>query len=671
MRRIGTTLRQTCVRIAALLVCASLVAGQNRPQRDLSQASLEDLMDIQVTSVSKKEQKLTDAAAAIFVITAEDIRRSGVTNLPDVLRMAPGVNVVQINSNSWSINIRGMADKNGDLVLVMIDGLSVYADSYNGVNWDAQDVPLDDIERIEVIRGPGGTVWGANAVNGVINIITKRASDTPGALVTIGGGNTEAQSTVQYGGKAGASGAYRLFASSWDGFSSQSPSAPELSDAWRGVHFGLRSDWTRGDDSFTVQGDLRKALEMVPVSEVLANRDFQQAIFQDTNTVFNANVLGRWKRQLSPTSDFSLQFYYNRDYRLDSGVRGAENTVDFDFQHHLALGSRQDLVWGTGARVIHDDVRAGFSDSYVPSRRTDPLVSAFVQDAIRLSPSWTLTVGTKLEHNNFSGFEYEPSAQLLWSGARQSVWFSAARAIRQPSMVDLALQSYVHSFTMPDGGLGVVLVTGSLNPHHEELRNAEAGYRVQVSKKLSLDFTTFYNDYTNLQTEEPGHSYQVSDPGPARTIFPYSLQNNAFGRSFGAELFATLNVTPRWRISPAYSWIDADTDTLPFSHDVFAQQEARATPSHQFQVRSSMNLTRRLEWDSSFGFVSHLGGSDETIPAYSRLDTRLGWHAGESMEISVVGQNLLSTRHLEFFNAYENMASYVKRSFFGKVTWRF
>ena len=357
--------------------------------RDLTQFSLEDLMNVQVTSVSKREQKLSKAGAAVYVINQEDIRRSGATNIPDLLRMVPGVHVAQMNTHTWAISIRGFTDKYGDKVLVMIDGRSVYTPLTSGVNWDQQDVPLEDIDRIEVIRGPGGTVWGANAVNGVINIITKSSKATPGGLISAGAGSQEAaQGLVQYGGRIGAKGAYRVFGDYTNLGNSPAPTAQAVTDGWHKSHAGFRSDWELSPkDTMTVQGDLFQSREAQTIDTLFTNDLPREEIFDDQITVGAGNVLGRWDHTLLNGSGTSLQVYYDHYDRVERGLGETRNTVDVDFQHHLTLGSRNNIVWGAGYRVTSDNITPGYAIRYQPARRTDNLFSAFVQDEIRLTPS--------------------------------------------------------------------------------------------------------------------------------------------------------------------------------------------------------------------------------------------------------------------------------------------
>jgi iron complex outermembrane receptor protein len=661
-----------------LCAAAALGPAQTPTAKDLAQTSLEDLMNIEVTSVSKKEQKLSQVGAAVFVITQEDIRRSGSTNIPDLLRMVPGIHVAQIDANIWAISIRGFTDRYGDKVLVLIDGRSVYSPLTSGVNWDQQDVPLEDIDRIEVIRGPGGTVWGANAVNGVINIITKSAEATQGGLVMASAGSQESlQGLLQYGGTIGQKGAYRVFGSYGNVGNLPSPLGETVTDGWHKFHSGFRSDWDLSPrDSLTVQGDLFQSREGQTIDTLFSNDLPREAIIDDTITVGAGDILGRWNHTLGNGSDTSLQFYYDGYHRSDRGLSEKRNTLDLDFQHHLTIGSRQEIVWGLGYRTTRDYTTQGYQLEYDPDGRRDNLSSAFLQDDIKLTNSLSLILGSKFEHNSYTGFEYEPSAQLVWNLTdRQAFWASMSRAIRQPSRADFNLDVYVATF--PTGtGFGVVELLGNANRKAERLHDFELGYRAQVNKQLSLDVATFSSYYYGLQTQEPLQTFYESagssGAGAPVLIAPFLFDDRAHAHNYGAEIFASWGVTHRWQVSPGYSYLQMHVAGDPTSQDPGAGAITHESPKHQFQIHSLLNLTHRLEWDTALYHIGQLvdGGSGAT-PSYLRLDTRLGWRIGESLELSVVGQNLQSPTHAEYHDAFSVLHSFAQRSILGKVTFRF
>jgi iron complex outermembrane receptor protein len=635
---------------------------------DLSQVSLEDLMNIQVTSVSKKEQKLSQTGAAVFVITQEDIRRSGATNIPDLLRLAPGVDVARVDSNRWAISIRGFNDPYANKVLVLVDGRSVYNPSFSGVFWDMVDVPLEDIERIEVIRGPGGTVWGANAVNGVINIITKTASATPGTLISAGTGSEEtAQGLMQYGGQIGQIGSYRVFGRYFNIQSSLFPNTEPAADGWQAGHAGFRSDWNLSDrNSLTVQGDFTRTQESQTVNSLFSNALPFAKTFNDPIVATGANVLAHWNHTLANGSQMSLQVYDDYSRHVEEGFSNTQQTVDVDLEHHIALGSRNDLVWGLGARVIHSDYGAGYAFLILPSERTDHLMSGFLQDEVRLTNSLSLTVGAKVEHNSFTGAEFEPSVQLVWApNSSQVVWLSAAQAVRQPSAVDVGIIDDL--FSLPLGPTyGIFRAIGNPKIQAEQLRDFEAGYRHQVSKRLTLDVALFAGHYHGLDSIAAGSPYFITQNSTPYVILPYVYGNGAAAWTYGAEFFANWKVTGHWRISPGYSYFHMNLDGSPSS----VESPPGRSPNHQFQLRSLLDLPHHLEWDNTLEYVSRLTAGN--IPSYVRANSRFGWRFGESMELSVVGQNLFSPRHKEFANPlYPTVQTLVERSVFGKVTWRF
>jgi iron complex outermembrane receptor protein len=662
--------------VAFALVLSPLLSAQpqSSPPPDLADASLEDLMNIEVTSVSRKEQKLSNIAAAVYVINQEMIRRSGATNIPDLLRMAPGVDVAQIDANTWAISVRGFNDRYANKVLVLVDGRTVYTPTTSGVYWDQLDVPLEDIERIEITRGPGGTVWGANAVNGVINIITKSAKATQGAVVSAGGGSQgAARGLAQYGGEIGQSGTYRVFADYLNqGNLTASDGQSAAADGWHMLHGGFRSDWTLSpNDSMTVQGDFLETGEGQTINVVFANQLPLEGIFNDAIAVGSGNLLARWNHTLAGGSSTSLQVYFDRDDRHDEGVHEGLNTLDIDFQHHLTLGSRHDIVWGAGYRVTSDNHTDGYGKAYVPLSRTNNLYSTFMQDEVALTHSLWFTVGSKFEHNAYTGFEYEPSAKLLWQPApRQTVWVSASRAIVQTSREEANLIVDQYTFPTQGGGFGVSQVEGNPDAKAEVLYDFEGGYRVQVSKGLSLDIDAFSSYFHDLSDVIPETPFFTEDEGPPHLVLPLIFEYVARAHTYGAEADGVWNVSRRWRISPSLSAIH-----LTRSNDaggLGVPEDEDNTPEFQAQVRSSLDLSKNIDWDAAVYHVGRLrDGGDGAVPAFNRVDSRLAWRVRESVELSVVGQNLLTPLHAEFHNAFEVRRTLVERSVFGKITWRF
>ncbi len=645
--------------------------GQKSTSTDLTQASLEELANLQVTSVSKKDQALSKAGAAVFVITQEDIRRSGMMNIPDLLRMAPGVEVARLDSNAWAISIRGFNNRYSNKVLVLIDGRSIYNEVFSGVFWDQQNVPLEDIDRIEVIRGPGGTVWGANAVNGVINIITKSSKDTQGGLITAATGSEEnLEGLVQYGGTLGSTGTYRAFGNYFNIEPSLLAPGVEAADGWHGSSGGFRADWVlSARDTLSVQGDLLQTAEGQTVTAVVANQLPLMRTFNAPITVGAGNVQGQYDHTFANGSDLTLLTYFDRVNRNEVG-NNVEQKVDSELQYHFKIGSRQDLVAGAGYRLTSNGITGLLDGFFAPDHRRDSLFSVFLQDEIELTHGLALTLGTKLEHNDFTGFEYEPSAQLVWSPVdRQTIWLSAARAIRQPSPLDENAQIASSIVPMANGIFGVVELSGNPALKAETVLDYELGYRSQINRRVSFDVTTFWSDYTNLRTTEPGTPFFTLDPGPPHLVIPVMWGNLARARNYGAELSGSWDVNSRWRISPGFSLLHMNVQPDASSGDTTVAATGGYSPKHQFQMRSAVKLSHRLEWDTSASFVGAL--SNGPVPAYTRLDTHLGWTMGESLYFSVSGQNLLSPHHFEFLTGNLTLPTEVERSVVGKITWRF
>lgn len=628
-------------------------------------------MNISVTSVSRKEQPLSKAGAAIFVITQDEIHRSGATNIPDVLRMAPGVNVAQIDANTWAVSIRGFNSRFSDKILVLIDGRSIYSPAFSGVYWDEINVPLEDIERIEVIRGPGGTVWGANAVNGVINIITFSSKATQGGLIVAEAGSQQSGGLAQYGGKAGAAGTYRAFGSYSNIDSSVDPGGGAAADGWHDFHGGFRADFqVSPQDTVMIQGDLFQSAEGQTLTTVLSDQLPAVATFNDPVTVGSGDFQARWSHVLVNGSELSVNVYYNRANRLDEGLIEDSNSFDFDLQHHIALNSRNDVVWGLGYRVTNDKLTSGYGIMWFPPNRTAALYSTFVQDEIALAKTISLTVGTKLEHNAYTGFEYEPSAQFVWTpSSRQTIWLSASQAIRQPARQDTDIQLDEAIIPLQAGAFGVLQFNGNKEIQPEQLRDYEIGYRTQLTKRFSLSLAAFRSYYRHLETSQPEAPYLVESPALSYLVFPYLFEGAARARTYGGEVFATWNLTNRWRLSPGYSLLHMTFIQDPLDQNSSVTAISGDAPSHQIQIRSTFGLRPNLDWDTSLYFIGQV--SDQQIPSYTRLDMQVRWRVMESVEFSVAGQNLLTARHLEFGDAYGVGHTEISRSALGKLTWRF
>ena len=660
--------------LLSLIVLALLCEWSNAqaPPQDLTKLRLEDLMNIEVTSVSKKEQKMSRTAAAVFVITADDIARSGATNIPDLLRMAPGVEVAQISSNTWAISIRGFNSPGqySNKLLVLVDGRTVYSTIMSGVFWNAQDIALDNIDRIEVIRGPGGTVWGANAVNGVINIITKKAGETQGGLVTAGAGTYELGfGNIRYGGRIGSKAAYRIFG---DGFGRNH--FPGLAggngnDDWRMVHTGFRADIDASpQDSVVIEGDGHRGRSGEITSEIVTISPPVNGLFNLTDRYSGWDVLSRWNHAFRH-SETSLLVYFDRMTRDDTTTKLGVNTFNIDFQDHMSWGSRQDIVWGLGYRVSADSNPATPRISFIPARRTNHLFSCFVQDEIAIRPNRLfVSSGIRFEQDRNSGFGLEPNARIAWiPNDRNTIWAAVSQAQRTPSRVDTSLYANMAVVPGPTGLPIVVGYAGNPNEKAERETSFEAGYRAKLSKRLSVDSTAFFNQYRDLMSIEPGVPQFETNPSPYLLDLS-TFANLSYGETHGFEAFADWKVTRAWTLSPGYSFLTAHIHQDAAS--LAAVDVAGGMVNHQAQLRSEVNLPAHWQWNTAAYFVGGLPVLQ--VPSYTRLDSNLIWVAGERFSISLVGQNLLRDRHLEDAGAGTiARPDMVKRSAYVKFSWSF
>ena len=651
-------------------------AYENPP--DLTELPIEALMNIEITSVSKKQQKVSDAAAAIFVITQEDIRRSGVTSIPEALRMAPGVEVAHIDANQWAITIRGFNSLFANKLLVLIDGRSVYSPLFSGVFWDIQDTLLEDIERIEVIRGPGATLWGANAVNGVINIITKHAKDTQGGLISAGGGTEERGfGEIRYGGKVGGDTYYRAYAKYFNRDNAVDTFGQTTHDGWNALRGGFRIDSQLSlQDSITAQGDIYRTESGLTSSFASLRPPFIQTLNEDIHSV-GGNILGRWIHTFSKSSEMILQMYYDRTERKELINGEKRNTLDIDLQHRFALGEQQEVVWGLGYRFTRDNIKNSFPVSINPDRRTDHLFSGFVQDDINLvKDRFRLTLGSKFEHNDFTDFEIQPNIRLLWTPeSKYSFWGAASRAVHTPSRADEDVRvnaSVIPPLIPPNSDPLPAYVTLFGNPDlkSEDLVAYELGFRFRASNRLSFDIASFYNVYDHLRSAEPGSPSVEDSPPSPHLLFPLIVSNQLKGKTYGVEVAADWHLLEWWRIQTSYTYLQIKLNGSG-TFDTSAKVDEGRSPHHQFHLRSSMDLQRDLEWDLSFRFVDKLPNFN--VKSYASLGARLAWKPYPNLELAIVGQNLLSNRHAEFKGEaiISSFPTEVERGVYGRMTWRF
>jgi iron complex outermembrane receptor protein len=608
---------------------------------ELKKFSVDELMELEVTSVSKHPEKLFEAASAIQVITDEDIRRSGATSLPEALRLASNLEVAQIDSRQWAISARGFNNLFADKMLVLMDGRTVYTPLYAGVYWDVQDTLLEDLDRIEVISGPGGAQWGANAMNGVINITTKSAKDTQGALITAKVGSIEDAAAVRYGGEVAPGVYYRVYGKAVaHGESIRTVSGTGADDEWRQTQGGFRLDAaTAAGNQFTLQGDLYTA-------------NFGR-LGPDDIEADGRNLLGRWSRDLGNGADLRLQVYYDHTHRVIPGsFTQTLNTYDTDFQHRFPLaGGRHEIVWGFAYRVVDDDIVNTPANAFLPAQVTRQWFSGFLQDEIALSENrLRLTLGAKLEHNDYTGFEVEPTARVAWTpDQRHTLWAAISHAVRTPSRIDRDLYSPA---TPP------YRIAGGPNVVSENVVAYELGYRQQLSSRLTLGLAAFYNDYGDLRSLEP-----LNPPAP----FPIERSSGLLGHSSGAELTLEWQATAAWRLFAGYTALRVHSEAQPGNMDLTSDRNMSRDPNQQFVLRSLLNLSARWELDATVRAVGPI--SHDNVPGYVEADLHLGWHAAPGWTFSLVGQNLVHDHHAEF-NAQAGRRE-IPRSVYLQGTWSF
>jgi iron complex outermembrane receptor protein len=639
----------------------------------LKNLSLEELMDLDVTSVAKEPQPYGQAPAAIDVITGDEIRRSGASSIPEALRLADNLDVAQKNSHDWAISARGFNTDLANKLLVLIDGRTVYTPLFAGVIWDAQDYLLEDIDRIEVISGPGGTLWGANAVNGVINITTKSADKTQGLYVEGGGGSELRDFTgARYGGTLASNVYFRVYGKYFnrgDEVFANGSDAPDSSKMGQG---GFRMDAEPSlQNTFTLQGDYYNGHENITTGG---------------NSGENGdNVLGRWSHTFSDDSDMSLQLYYDRTHLRDpipadvtmTGITLAPagtliddlDTYDLDFQHHFQIGRRNNIIWGLGYRFTHEVDQNAPALAFSPSTLDQNLFSGFAQDEIMLRDNLHFTLGTKLEHNDYTGFEVEPSARLQWDVTpKQMIWAAVSRAVRAPSRVDRDEQ--YPTPTLAPFGIHNVL-TGGASFVSETVIAYELGYRLQLGKKANASISAFYNDYNDIRST----TTNSSEANILGLPFPYYFQNNLEGETYGFELSANYQIFDWWRLHGGYDLLKENIHVKPGQDDINNALNETGDPENQFSLRSSMDLPENVDLDAGLRWVDSFqlnnGGTPATVPSYFELDVRLAWHPTKNLEFSIVGQNLLHDQHEEYGVPGSATTEEIVRSVYGKVSWQF
>jgi iron complex outermembrane receptor protein len=622
-----------------LIVSGAPEAFAAEPIRSLMELSLEELGSIQITSVSKRAEPLSDAPASVFVITGDDIRRSGVTSLPEALRLAPNLAVARTYATGYSISARGFNNSAGNKVLALIDGRTVYSPLFSGVFWDAQHVVLEDVERIEVISGPGGTLWGTNAVNGVINVISRSAKDTQGALIAAGAGNSETAATVRYGGTLGVDGGYRVYGRYLDRDHTSLADGSAVNDGGDMAQIGFRADWDQADNSFTVQGDVYSGDSDQPAPGMFSINGISRL---NPISISGMNLLTRWAHRLDGGSDLTVQAYYDRTERNIRGtLKDTLDVLDVQFQHTLAPAAAHAVAWGADYRhgrdrVVNDDFVA-----FLPANADRAWVSLFAQDEITLREDVRLTVGARVEHNDYTGSEFLPSVRLAWQVAADGLlWTAASRTARAPSRID-------RDFYFPANG-PPFLIQGGAGFRSEVAEVYEVGYRGQLSTRLTYSVTAFHTKYDYLRTLEIA---------PTNDFLEFA--NEMDGTTTGVEAWVTHQVTDNWRIGGGFTRLNKNLALKPGSDGLNGGVDAEGNdPDYTWYLRSTHNLSEQWQWDAIVRGVAALPAP--AVPSYVTVDLRFGWRLRGNLELSLYCQDLFDRGHAEF-------SSPLTRSEFGRT----
>ena len=644
----------------------------------LKKMSLEELTKIETFNpeaslATRKIQKLTETSAALFVLSKEDIRRSGITSLPEILRMIPGMQVARTNSNKWAISARGLNELFASKLLVMIDGRTVYSSLRSEVNWDSQDLLLEDIERVEVIRGPGASLWGANTVNGIINIITKSSHTTQGNLITttIGKGEENIIVGLRHGGKINDDTNYRIYGKFYEHDNFVNNQGIEQTDNWQMQRAGFRIDHA---DNITIQGDIYEGFTN---QNVLS---FQTGLpFKDTIDINGFNLLGRWKND-----NTILQTYYDYTNRQTDWLGDQRGTFDIDLQQTWQPSINQEFIWGFGYRYIHDDMKNSIGVSYTPKKRQEQLLSTFLQGDFNIQ-NFKLTLGSKLEHNDYSGLEILPTARLLWTdNKRHSIWTAISRAVRSPTRHDANVRYFLPAEGMstllqnidysnpnlPKNQVATIIVNGNPNYQAETVLSHELGYRFNITNHFLFDATVFYNNYHKLRIFQP---VEILSPN---TVILQNM-NKMYGESYGLEISASWQVNKTWKLISTYNYLDnhlhldSDAIIVPPLDDFFSEKQENDSPHHQANIRSLLSLPNNLELDTTLYYTDEI--SNQISSSYTRFDIRLGWNP-KHWQFSLGVRNLFDKQWREFGNnVSENfiLANEAKRAFYLQMKYIF
>lgn len=657
--------------------------GDEMSVRALKELSLEELTNLSVTSTSKKQERVAVASAAVDVLTPGELLRAGARTLPEALRLVPGLAVARVNGNDWAISSRGFNDTFANKLLVMVDGRTVYTPLFSGVYWQMQDVLLEDLARIEVVRGPGGALWGANAVNGVINIISKPAKDTQGVLMS-GGAGTEALGfgQVRYGAQVSENSWGRVYVKTGTRDNTPLSNGDPANDRATHTQGGFRYDWQpETARTFTLQGDVYGGRYDQTFIVPTATAPYRVPVEHQLETM-GANGLARWTQEFSADSILRVQAYFDHAQQqsrpMQAGLPNiahdeSVNTLDLDVQQQWRWGERNDLVAGGGYRMIGDEFEGTPRLTLNPTDRTVSVFNTFVQDELKLVPdTLSLIAGTKLEHNDMTGWQLQPSGRLRWTPTdNQTLWGGVSRASRTPSRAeqDLVRPSLYLPGQFPGQPPTALVFRGSREFDAENLTAYEIGYRVRPWKPVSFDVALFLNDYEKLRTLEPGPADLSTLPD--YVTIPVRPGNLMEGRTYGTELSVRWEPVSFWQLRVGYTYLGMELHTEAGSGDTVSTSASGSSPRHQVQVHSSLDLSHDVQFDAFFRWIDALPALG--VDAYPSLDLRLAWSPRPGWQISVVGQNLLDNRHAEFggISLGGSFATEVPRSVYGKLSFQF
>ncbi|MDZ7627882.1 MAG: TonB-dependent receptor [Parvularculaceae bacterium] len=666
-----------CAAFAGLMLSAAQAQESPVDNGDFTSFSLEDLMAVEVTTASKRAERASDAAAAVFVLTRDDISRSGAVTIADALRLVPGVNVAQINANSWAVTVRGFNSRFSNKLLVMIDGRSVYTPLFSGTLWDQQNVVLEDIERIEVVRGPGGALWGANAVNGVINIITRSSRDTQGVLAKVAGGDEyEAQALLRVGGKVGENGAYRVYGK-FESFNSNETAANvDANDDWRNFRGGFRTDFDlSARDTLTMTGEVSYIDAGETLDVPLLTAPFLERRDAEIERI-GAHILSQWTRDLGDGSEISVQGFIDySDIRIPQGEE-RRLTVDVTAQHAFSAGESHNLLWGVGFRNISDDIENSEFVAFADTSRSVQIFSGFVQDTFNATDALDIVLGAKFEHNDYTGFEIQPSARFVWRAEENlTFWGAVSRAVRTPSRAEDDIRATAGvippGFPGNPGPLPLALTfTGDRSIDSETLISYELGARFRLADTVSFDVTGFFNKYGDLRGSRVGAPVVTSTPPTPRVVLPLVVDELVDADTHGVEAVLDWQVASNWRLQATYAYLSVDGD-VPVFPDVRASAPGGADPTHTANLRSLFDISKNLKLDTAVRFVDDLEGFG--IDSYVALDARVAWRVNDKVELAVTGRNLTEGEHFEFGTdpSFSTVPTSVERSVFASLTAKF